>query len=63
MMKEKSGCLLVSFDFGNDVPVVIVGEKSQGQDVKVINAFQDQEAIDIINKLTTVKKKGDEEHE
>jgi hypothetical protein len=62
-MKDKSGCLLVSFDFGNDVPVVIVGEKLQGQDVKVINAFQDQEAIDIINKLTTMKKKGDEEHE
>jgi hypothetical protein len=59
-MNEKSGCLLVSFDFGNDVPVVIVGEKLQGQDVKVINAFQDQEAIDIIDKLTTVKKKGDD---
>lgn len=59
-MKEKSGCLLVSFDFGNGVPVVIVGEKLQGQDVKVINAFQDQEAIDIIDKLTTVKKKGDD---
>ena len=59
-MKEKSGCLLVSFDFRNDVPVVIVGEKLQGQDVKVINAFQDQEAIDIIDKLTTVKKKGDD---
>ena len=62
-MKEKSGCLLVSFDFGNDVPVVIVGDKLQGQDVEVINAFQDQEAIDIIDKLTTVKKKGDEENE
>ncbi len=62
-MKEKSGCLLVSFDFRNDVPVVIVGNKLQGQDVKVINAFQDQEAIDIIDKLTTVKKKGEEENE
>lgn len=60
-IKEKHGCLLVSFDFGNDEPIVLVGDKSKSApgDVDIINAFQGQEAIDIYNKLTVVKKKGE----
>ena len=60
-MKEDHGCLLVSFDFENDVPIVLVGNrfKTVPGDVDIINAFQDQDAIDIYNKLTTVNKKGE----
>ena len=60
-MKEEHGCLLVSFDFKNGSPIVLVGNRSKTipGDVEIINAFQDQDAIDIYNKLTTVNKKGE----
>ena len=60
-MKEEHGCLLVSFDFENDVPIVLVGNRSKTVpgDVDIINTFQDQDAIDIYNKLTTVNEKGE----
>ena len=61
-IKEKHGCLLVSFDFEVvDVPTVLVGYKSKTRkdDVDIINAFQGQEAIDIYNKLTVVDVKGE----
>ena len=60
-MKEEHGCLLVSFDFENDAPIVLVGNRSKTVpgDVDIINAFQDQDAIDIYNKLTTVNEKGE----
>ena len=59
-MKEEHGCLLVSFDFGPDEPIVLVGNKSKTEPdgVEIINAFQGQEAIDIYNKLTVAQKKG-----
>ena len=60
-MKEKHGCLLVSFDFGHNEPIVLVGYKSETRkdDVDIINAFQGQDAIDIFKKLTVVNKKGE----
>lgn len=60
-MKEEHGCLLVSFDFGPDEPIVLVGNKSKKVpgDVEIINAFQGQDAIDIYNKLTSIQKKGE----
>ena len=61
-IKEKHGCLLVSFDFeAGDVPTVLVGCKSETRkdDVDIINAFQGQDAIDIFKKLTVVNKKGE----
>ena len=61
-LKEKHGCLLVSFDFEEgDVPTVLVGYKSKirKDDVDIINAFQGQDAIDIFKKLTVVNKKGE----
>ena len=61
-LKEKHGCLLVSFDFeAGDVPTVLVGYKSETRkdDVDIINAFQGQDAIDIFKKLTVVDKKGE----
>lgn len=56
-MKEY-GCLLVSWDFSgkDDVPVVLVGEKTTGEAAKIVNAFQGQKARDIIKTLTTVVK-------
>ena len=59
--KEKHGCLLVSFDFGIDEPIVLVGNNSKTapDGVEIINAFQGQEAIDIFKKLTVVNKKGE----
>ena len=61
-VKEKHGCLLVSFDFeAGDVPTVLVGYKSKTRkdDVDIINAFQGHDAIDLYNKLTVVQKKGE----
>ena len=60
-MKEEHGCLLVSFDFGHNEPIVLVGYKSETRkdDVDIINAFQGQDAIDIFKKLTIVNKKGE----
>ena len=61
-IKEKHGCLLVSFDLdAGDVPTVLVGYKSKTRkdDVDIINAFQGQDAIDIFKKLTVVNKKGE----
>ena len=60
-IKEEHGCLLVSFDFGIDEPIVLVGYKSETRkdDVDIINAFQGQDAIDIFKKLTVVNRKGE----
>lgn len=56
-MEEKTGSLLIGFDFseGNDVGVVIVGKKRPNETVEIVNAFQGQEAIDIYNKLIAKK--------
>ena len=51
----------MSFDFGPDEPIVLVGNtpKKNLNDLEIINAFQGQEAIDIFNKLTVVDVKGE----
>lgn len=50
--------LLVGVDFtnGEDVGVLLVGRQENGV-IKISNAFQGQEAIDIYKKLINVKKK------
>ena len=55
-MKSEERCLLVSCVFPNngDIPVVVVGEKVDGL-MKIINAFQGDEAKEIFNKLITRK--------
>lgn len=40
---------------GEDKAVLVVGRKSEGCDVKIINAFQGEEAISLYEKLTTIK--------
>lgn len=56
-MKE-NGSLIVSWDFshGKDERILLVG-KQENQKVTIVNAFQGKDAIEIYEKLTTVKKK------
>ena len=37
-------------------PILIVGRKRKNQSVEIINAFQDDEAVELYNRLTAVKK-------
>lgn len=57
-MNETHGAFIVSWDFSNgeDKSVLIVGKMIKVGEVKVVNAFQGQEAIDIYKKLSTVQK-------
>lgn len=57
-MTNTSGAYVVSWDFtrGKDVGVLIVGKQEKGT-MKIVNAFQGQEAYDIYERLSTVKKK------
>ena len=56
--------LLISYTFNStsdiNSAVLIVGKKNKRQPVEIINAFQGEEAIDIWEKLTKVKKGLDE---
>ncbi len=52
---KRSDTLLVGWEAGSDVPILIVGRKLPGSDVDVINAFQGQEALELYSKLA---KKG-----
>lgn len=56
---KSAGSVIVSWDFSNgkDVGVLIVGEQKKGV-VKIINAFQGQEAEELYVKLTTQKNGG-----
>lgn len=49
--------LLVGYDFtnGKDKSVLIVGKKTEGVAVKIINAFQGKEAEELYQKLVTQK--------
>lgn len=55
-MNNNHGAFIVSWDFshGNDKAILLVGNKVNGK-MDIINAFQGQEAIDIYEKLSTVK--------
>lgn len=50
--------LIISIDISNgkDNTVLIVRRKTVGQQVIIVNAFQGEEALDLYNRLTTVKK-------
>ena len=54
-MKGKSDTILVSFDYTHgDVPVLIVGRKKKSE-IEVINAFKDEEAKELYQRLTAKK--------
>lgn len=49
--------VIVSYDNqSNDEPILIVGRKRLNQSVEIINAFQGDEAVELYNRLTAVKK-------
>ncbi len=54
---EKTGCLLVSFDFSNgkDKAVMLVGNKAPNKDVVIINAFAGKEAEELYLKLVGIE--------
>lgn len=53
--------LLVAYEEGeNGVAVLLVGKKQPNGAAKIINAFQDEEATELWNKLRTRKEKSDE---
>lgn len=47
--------VIVSWDYshGKDKTIVLVGKQENGK-VEVVNAFEGDEALEVINKLTTV---------
>ena len=53
-----SDTVLVSFDRESPAsdPILIVGRKRKNQSVEIINAFQGDEAVELYNRLITVKK-------
>ena len=57
-MPRLSDTVLVSFDRESPAsdPVLIVGRKRKNQSVDIINAFQGDDAVELYNRLTTVKK-------
>ena len=58
-MSYTNGSYIVAWDFshGKDTDVLIVGEQKNNT-INIVNAFQGQEAHDIYNKLSTVKKEN-----
>lgn len=53
MEKKEIDVLLVSYDnVSNDKPILIVGRKGARDSLRVINAFQDEEAEELYKKLT-----------
>ena len=56
-MSNNSGSYIVAWDFSNgeDNDILIVGSQHRGV-MDIVNAFQGQEARDIYNKLSTLKK-------
>ena len=57
-MPRLSDTVLVSFDreLPASDPVLIVGRKRKNQSVDIINAFQGDDAVELYNRLITVKK-------
>lgn len=51
--------LLIGFDStnGKDISVLIVGRKTPGEVVEIINAFQGEEANELYKRLITKKSK------
>lgn len=54
-MKD-SDTLLVGFDYGHgDIAVLIIGRKGAGENIQIINQFQDKEAEELYQKLVEKK--------
>lgn len=53
-MNKENGSIIASWDFskGIDVGVLIIAKQERGKNVEIVNAFQGQEAYDLMKKLT-----------
>ena len=60
-----SDTVLVSFNRESPTsdPILIVGRKRKNKSVEIINAFQGDEAVELYNRLTTVKKSEGDSNE
>lgn len=58
-MIPEHGSVIVSWDYthGKDKAIAVIGQKTPGQAVKVINAYEGDEAIELVKKLCETKKK------
>ena len=54
-MKATTDCILVSFDSsgGKNEEILIVGRKTSGEVINIVNAFRGEEAVELYKKLTT----------
>lgn len=57
-MKSITDTLLVSIDLSTsgDNTVLLVGRKRPNETIAIVNAFQGEEAVELYNRLTTMKK-------
>ena len=64
-MPRLSDTVLVSFNRESPTsdPILIVGRKRKNQSVEIINAFQGDEAVELYNRLITVKKSEGDSNE
>ena len=60
MEQKTTDTLLIGYDFtnGKDETIMIIGRKTKGQAVEIINALQGEEAEELYKKLTTKPDKG-----
>ena len=56
-MKHLTDAVICSIDFEGDNGVLIVGRQNRKGGIDIINAFQDEEAMDLYTKLTTKPEK------
>lgn len=56
-MNKLTGSLIVGYDLGEDgkTGVLVIGKQEKGK-MKVLNAVKDQEALDLFNRLLSIKK-------
>ena len=64
-MPRLSDTVLVSFnrESPDSDPILIVGRKRKNQSVEIINAFQGDKAVELYNRLITVKKSEGDSNE
>lgn len=59
-MEHENNALIIGYDFseGNSRKALVVLRYDSNGKMEAVNAFYDEEAIDIYNKLTSKKEKG-----
>ena len=57
--KSTTDSMLIGFNrmLGEDIATVLVGKKRENGSVEIINAFEGEEAIELYEKLITIKNK------